>query len=137
MAFNSREYEWADITLILGGRDFTGIRAVKYSRKIEREALHAKGRKAKSIQSGNISVEGEFVILMSDFNALEDASGGDIFAANLDAEVSFGNPSEGNALRTNRIVSIRFNEDSFEGKQGDKFTEITVPFLALDIQKNV
>jgi hypothetical protein len=31
--FNSREYEYADVTLVLGGKDITGIRGVNYSAK--------------------------------------------------------------------------------------------------------
>ena len=31
---NGREYEWADLTLILGGRDITGFRGLKYGEKI-------------------------------------------------------------------------------------------------------
>ncbi|TWI22198.1 hypothetical protein [Sphingobacterium siyangense] len=137
MAFNSREYEWADITVIAGGRDLLGIRGVKYTRKIEREAVYAKGRKAKAIQSGNESVEGELVLLQSTYNELLDSSGGDILSLSIDTEVTYGNPSRGDALRTDRLIGIRFTEEAVEFKQGDKFAEITVPFLALDIQKNV
>lgn len=43
MAFDSREYEWADITVILAGRDVTGLRGIKYSEKQEKEAIYAKG----------------------------------------------------------------------------------------------
>ena len=29
--FNSREYEWSDVTVVLAGRDVTGIRGISYS----------------------------------------------------------------------------------------------------------
>lgn len=137
MAFNSREYEWADITLIVAGRDITGIRAVKYTRKIEREPVYAKGRKPKAIQSGNESYEGEFAMLKSSWDAIQDAAGGDAFTLSIDAEVGYGNPSNGDMLRTDRILGIRFTEDTIDFKQGDKFAEITVPWLALDIHKSI
>ena len=35
--FNSREYEFADVTVIVGGKDITGLRGVKYSVKQERK----------------------------------------------------------------------------------------------------
>ncbi|SDX11847.1 hypothetical protein [Flavobacterium degerlachei] len=133
MAFNSRQYEWGDMTLILGGRDVTGIRAIKYTEKIEQEPLHAKGRFPQSIQSGNITVEGEITVLQSELIALEKAGNGSILGLNLDAVVAYGNPSLGDAMTTNRIVGISFGESSKELKQGDKFMEITIPFMALRV----
>lgn len=137
MGFNSREYEWADLTLILGGRDVTGIRAVKYSEKIEREALYAKGRRAHSIQSGNIAVEGEIALLQSEYEALVAAGNGSVLSLSVDALVSYGNPSTGSAMTTDRIIAIHFNEAAKDIKQGDKFQEITLPFIALDLQNQV
>lgn len=134
MAFNSREYEWADLTLILGGRDLTGIRAVKYSEKIEREALYAKGRQPHSIQSGNIAYEGEITLLQSEYEALVKAGKGSVLSLALGAEFHYGNPSEGTALITDRATGIRFTEAGKEAKQGDKFQEITLPFICLNIK---
>lgn len=35
--FNSKEYEWADINVVMAGRPVTGFRSVKYSSKQERK----------------------------------------------------------------------------------------------------
>lgn len=137
MPFNSRQYEWADVTLVLGGQDLTGIRAVKYTEKIEREPVYAKGRYPHSMQTGNASYEGEISLLQSEYDALEEAGNGSIMGLNLDCEVSFGNPANGDALRTDRIIGLRFTEASKELKQGDKFMEIKLPFIALNIQRNI
>ena len=136
MAFNSRQYEWADVTLVLGGRDITGIRGVKYSEKAEKEALFAKGRHAHSIQTGNVSVEGEITVLQSELIALETAGGGSILGLSLDAVVAYGNPSAGDMLSTDRIVGISFTEAAKELKQGDKNMEISLPFIALRVRNN-
>lgn len=135
--FNSREYGWADLTLILAGRDCTRIRSAKYEEKAEKEALFAKGRKAIAIQTGNIMVEGEIGMLWSEFDALCDAGGGSHLGLTVDGNFSFGNPALGDAMRTERIVSISFTGGAKELKQGDKFGEVTVPFIALDILRNV
>ena len=37
--FNSREYEWADLTFLLGGKDLTGFRGIKYTIKQEKEVV--------------------------------------------------------------------------------------------------
>lgn len=131
--FNSRQYEWADLTLVLGGRDLTGIRGIKYTEKAEKEPLFAKGRHAHSIQAGNVTVEGEITVLQSELLALERAGNGSILGLNLDAIAAYGNPSLGDAMVTDRIVGISFTEAPKELKQGDKNMEITLPFVALRI----
>lgn len=136
MAFNSRQYEWADLTLLLGGQDITGIRSVKYTEKIEREAIYAKGRYPQSIQSGNIAYEGEIAMLQSDYEALVKAAKGSVLSLSLDGLFAYGNPSAGDMLVTDRAMGIRFLEAAKELKQGDKFMEITLPFVCLKI-KNV
>lgn len=131
MAFNSRQYEWADVTVILGGKDLTGIRGVKYSEKIEREAIYGKGRNPHSIQSGNRSIEGELTVLQSEYEALTESGNGSILSLSVDVECSYGNPPDG--IKTKRLEGVRFTEASQELKQGDKNMEITMPFVALNI----
>lgn len=135
MAFNSREYEWADITLLLGGVDITGIRGIKYKEEIEREHLHAKGRNAHSIQSGNVTVSGEITLLQSELDALIKQGNGSIIGLALDAEINYGNPPS--VPTTDRVLGIRFTEYEKGMDQNDKFMEITLPFLALKVQNNV
>lgn len=137
MSFNSRQYEWGDITIVLGGRDITGIRGIKYNEKAEKEPLHAKGRHAQSIQTGNITFEGEITLLQSELIALQKAGNGSIMGLNVDAVVSYGNPALGDAMTTDRIVNVSFTESPKEMKQGDKFMEVTLPFLALGVIPNV
>jgi len=135
--FNSREYEWADLTLILGGTDITGIRGVKYIEKIEREALYAKGRNPHSIQSGNSAYEGEITLLRGEYDKLVKAGKGSVMSLAMDGLFSYGNPSDGDALTSDRASGIRFSEASKEFKQGDKFQEITLPFICLNIKNQV
>ncbi len=135
--FESRQYEWADLSLVLGGRPLTGFRAVKYTKKIEREAVFAKGRMAHSIQSGNVTIEGEITLLQSEYEALVRSGNGTILGLSVDALVAYGNPAEGNAMITDRIEGIRFTEENKELNQGDKFMEITLPFIALDVKNQV
>lgn len=135
--FNSREYEWADITLMLSSQDMTGITAVKYKEKAEREPNFAKGRYARSIQTGNIAYEGEITLLQSDYLALRRAGGGSVLSLNVDATVSYGNPSQGDAMTTDRLEGIRFSDAEMAGKQGDKKMEVTLPFLFLKLVPDV
>ncbi len=130
---NGREYEWADLTVIAGGSDMIEMRGISWKRKIEREGVFAKGRKAIAIQSGNISVDGELTLLKSGADKLMKAGGGTVLSLNIDLMLSYGNPSEGNAMTTKRITGVRFTEEGEDWKQGDKFTEVKLPYFALDI----
>lgn len=135
MPFNSREYQWSDVTVITGGKDLTKIRGVKYTEKIEREAVFAKGKHAHSIQDGNVMVEGEIAVLQSDYEKMVKEGNGTVLSLNVDTEVSYGNPPD--TTTTDRIVGMRFTEAPKEFKQGDKFQEITLPFVALAVQNQV
>lgn len=135
MPFNSRQYEWADVTVIIGGRDITGIRGVKYKESIEREPVYAKGRNPHSIQSGNRAVEGELTILQSDLEAMVEAGGGSLLSLSVDIEVSYGDLQ--NPIKTDRIEGVRFTETERDLKQGDKFMEVSLPFIALNLVQNV
>lgn len=134
MAFDSRQYEWSDLTLILGGIDIKGIRAIKYTEKIEREPVYAKGRNPHHIQSGNIAYEGEITMLQSSYQALVEAGNGSVLSLNLDGLFAYGNPSSGDAFLSDRATGIHFTEASKASKQGDKFLEITLPFICLNIK---
>ncbi len=131
-----REYEWGDITLVLGNRDITGVVGIKYGEKAEREATYAKGRYAHSIQTGNISVDGEITLLQSEVIALQKSSkNNSILSLNLDAIVNYGDPSNGDAMHSEKVIGLRFTENVKEWKQGDKRAEITLPFIALRVEQ--
>nr|DAW62131.1 MAG TPA: putative XkdM-like protein [Caudoviricetes sp.] len=131
--FDTREYEWSDITLIVAGRDVKGFRGVKYTEKQEKEVLHAKGNKPHSIQRGNISYEGELTVTQSEYELLRMAMGGSILNGRvLQITVAYGNPSKGDLMITDTLLHVEFTEDSTEWKQGDKFQEKSLPIIFMD-----
>jgi hypothetical protein len=132
MSFNSREYEWADITVIAGGRDLTGIRGIKISEKAEREPLYGKGRNPVSLQTGNFTYDGEMMVTQSEYLALTKAGKGSLLNLAIDVVVGFGNPLELNTPTYKIAQGVRFTEASVDFKQGDKFTEVALPFLCLN-----
>ncbi|MBQ7552948.1 MAG: hypothetical protein IJT46_01125 [Bacteroidaceae bacterium] len=129
---NTREYEWSDVTVVMAGRLVTGLRGVKYSAKQEKELLHAKGNKPHSIQRGNKTYDGEITLLQSEYEALKQASGGDILDSSMDIVAAYGNPTAGDVVTTDVLIGVEFTEDNTEWKQGDKFQEKTLPFLFID-----
>lgn len=134
MSFDTREYEWADITVIAGGNDLITIRAVKIKKKQELEEIYGKGAEPIAIQRGNRSYEGEIEVLMSDYIALEKASGDNILNANFDLLIHYGNPASDSRIYSKKIVGIKVAEAEEAAKQGDKFVAITLPFKALGMQ---
>lgn len=120
------------MTVVMAGRMVTGLRGVKYSAKQEKELLHAKGNKPHSIQRGNKTYDGEITLLQSEYEALKQASGGDILDASMDIVAAYGNPTAGDVITTDVLVGVEFTEDNTEWKQGDKFQEKTLPFLFID-----
>mgnify|MGYP007053682861 CR=1 FL=1 len=129
---NTREYEWSDVTVVMAGRNVTGLRGVKYSFKQEKELIYAKGNKPHAIQRGNKDFSGEITLLQSEYEALKTSAGGDVLNIAFDVVVCVGTPSKGDVITTEILVNCEITEDNTEWKQGDKFQEKTLPFIFLD-----
>lgn len=132
--FNSRQYEYADITVFMGDRDVTGLRSIKYTAKQEKETVYGKGNMPLSIQKGNKSFEGEIGLLQSELEALTE-SGISLLNLELKIVVTYGNPSNGDTLVIDELIGVQFTEETKEMKQGDKFMEITLPIIFLNKRK--
>lgn len=131
---NTREYEWSDVNVVLAGRSVTGLRGISYNRKQEKEALHGKGSKPHSIQRGNKTYDGEITLLQSEYEALRQASGGDVLDASFNIVASYGNPTKGDVVVTDILIGVEITEDNTVWKQGDKFQEKSLPFIFLDLK---
>lgn len=136
MQFNSREYEYADVSLVMAGRLVTGMRGVDYTSSQEKEALYAKGNKPHAIQRGNKSYTGNITLLQSELEALERAAGGDALDASFDIIVAYGNPSKGDVIKFDLLKGCEITEIPKGLKQGDKFMEINLPLIMVDIKKD-
>lgn len=134
--FDSREYEWADVTVVMAGRDVTGIRGVSYTSSQEKEALYAKGNKPHGIQRGNKSYEGSIRLLQSEYEALNAAAGGDALNVSFNIVVAYGNPSKGDVIRTDLLMGVEITSKPKSLNQNDKFMEIELPLIMLDIKED-
>ena len=131
---NGRQYEFADLTLVLGGRDVTGFRGIKYTSTQEKETLYGKGNRGMSIQKGNIAHSGEITLTQSELETLKTLGKGSVLNLSLNAVVCYGNPANGDMLITDKIFGLQFTEEAKEFKQGDKWMDVTLPFICLDIK---
>ena len=130
---NTREYEWADVTVVVAGRDVTGIRGVSYTAEQEKEALYAKGNKPHGIQRGNKAYTGSLRLLQSEYDALNAAAGGDVLNVSFDVVVSYGNPSKGDIVHTDLLKGVEITSKPKTLNQNDKFMVIERPLLLLDV----
>ncbi len=139
MTFNSKQYAWVNITVVMMGRIVTGLRGVKYKISQEKEPVYGAGNKPLGIQSGNKAYEGEIVLLQSELEALERAAGTGNDITDLpafDINISYVDKASG-AIVNDTVKYAELTEAEKGMSQGDKFMEITLPFIALDVAKNV
>ena len=134
MPFNSREYEWSDVAVVMAGRMVTGIRGISYTSSQEKEVRYAKGNKPHSIQRGNKSYSGSIRLLQSELDALEAAARGDVLDVSFNIIVSYGNPLKGDVITTDILMGCEITEVPKSINQNDKFMEIELPLIILDIK---
>ena len=137
--FNSKEYSWSSIEIVMLGRPVTGIRGITYKASQEKEVIYGRGNKPRAIQHGNKSYEGTISLLQSELEALLLAAGKgkditDIPA--FDIVVAYVPETPGGII-TDIIKNVEFSEIEKALKQGDKFMEIDLPFIALGIEYSV
>lgn len=137
MGFNTKDFRFADIQVSLFGQTLSGFRGVSYKKKQEKELLHGAGEKPIGIQRGNITYEGEIMMLKSDYDALNLAAR----AAGYDDIVSLpGFPvvvayTNDTKITTDTLLNVEFMEFDEGMKQGDKFKEMSLPIIFTGIKK--
>jgi hypothetical protein len=134
--FDSKECEWADLTLFLDGVKVTKVTRVKYKKSHEKEALYAAGSEPFSIQRGNKSYTGEIALLKGAVDALNKAAvaaGGDDLT-DVSFTVGVVYKAKGTrVLQTDTLSGWEFTEYEKGMEQNAKKMEVTLPglFLAL------
>lgn len=136
--FNSKEFAYSDINVTILGRNITGLRGIKYKVTTSKERLYGRGKKALAIQSGNEEIEGEIMLLQSELVALSVAAKAanplnKVTDISFDIVVSYG---QGTTAKTDIIIGAELTEYEKGMEQEDKFMEITIPFIALDIKES-
>lgn len=136
-SFSSRQYEWNDVSVVIGGKPITGITSVSYKASQEKTAIYGKGNQPISIQKGNISYEGSIKLHQSELETLVAAGGNNgILGLEVDIVVCYGNPSNGDLIKTDILKGVQFTEEPREMNQGDKNMECELPIVFLRLQRN-
>ena len=119
--FDTREYEWADVSVMLGGVLLTKIQGVSYTASQEKEVIYGKGNEPISVQKGNKSYSGSLTLLQSELDSLTLAGGDDgVLGLQVDILVVYGNPQKGDVLRKYYLRGVQFTSEPRDIKSGDK-----------------
>jgi hypothetical protein len=135
--FSTKQYSWSSVKLFLFGRLVTGLRGVDYTVKKEKEAVHGAGDEPLAIQSGNKTYEGNIVLLQSELEAIISAAKKLGFKdltelPGFNVPVTYANV--GQIPTTDLLIGCEFTEMPKGMKQGDKFSEHTLPIIFLRIE---
>lgn len=138
--FDSREQSWKELKIYIDGVYVVGARGVRDKTTSDDEHLFAAGDKPISIQSGNQKPDGDLMLLKSEVDKLNDGARAAGYnnlteVRGIDIVCTYA-PAGITKLRTRTYKFVKFTEYEMSLKQGDKFMEITLPFLCLDIEMN-
>jgi hypothetical protein len=137
--FNSKEYDWTTVTVVLLGKPVEGIRGIEYKSKRAKELLFASGKKARGIQMGKKEYEGTITVLQSELIAMQTAAKAkgydDVTDLEFDIIVSY--ISETSVVQTDKVVNASITEAPNSIKEGDLYSEHALPFIACDVEYNV
>lgn len=137
MTFNSEEYAFNDITVVMLGRPIIGLRGIRYKVMQDKENVYGKGKLPIGRGRGQVTFEGSIKLLHSELRALLAAVGGGdniLSIRPFEIIVNYG-PLVGIA-NTDILKFVEFTEQEIDVNQGDKFTEVTLPVIIGDIQFN-
>lgn len=135
MVVNNKEYAWGDITVVVFGRPLVGITGIEYKPKKAKETKHGWGRNPKSIQHGKREYEGTLTIMQGELIALNQAARAKGYKDILDVDFDIVITYEANMIVTvDKIRCASITELTNGMKEGDAQAEISLPFIALDVE---
>lgn len=134
--FNSEEFEWSDVTILVAGIVLMNATSVKYTWKRDKSFRYGKGEEPRSIQKGNKSYEGELVVSQQDYKKLGNALG-DLSKAKFGIVVSYGDPSKLIPRTTDALDGCEITEAGKEIKSGDGSMNISLPIMFLRLREDI
>lgn len=137
--FNSAEYAWKDIEVVIMGRPLVRILEIEYTTEVEKKHIYGRGNKALGIQTGNEKVSGQITIGQSELEAMirkaaEVKPGGKVTDISFNVNVAYRLDVD---IIRDRIVGFTITQMPKAMKQGDVDMQVKLPFLALDCEYNV
>jgi hypothetical protein len=122
---NGRAYDFASVTVIIGGVPFRGISAINYTEEQEKANNFGTGNSPVSRGRGAVDTSVSIDISMSEIEKIRDSApeGRLLNLEPFDIIVTHGNPQR---PVSHTIKNCEFTNDGVEGSQGD--TDLTKSF---------
>lgn len=118
---------------MVGALPISGIRGVEYNEEQEKEVIHGAGAEPLGIGRGNKTYSGSVTLLQSAVQALEAASPTkSILDLQFNIVIHY---NVGTRMHTDIVLMAEITKVPKWIKQGDKFSEHQLDFIALGIQK--
>ncbi|HUM50486.1 MAG TPA: hypothetical protein PK431_01680 [Chitinophagales bacterium] len=128
--FDSSEYAWKDIEIVVLGRTLIRVLDVKYKASQKLEGIYGRGQNPVGIQEGNYAYKGELKIGQSELEAMtlkaKQLGFRSILKLKFDVNISY---SLDGVLVRDVCKSGRIEEYEKGMKQGDTNMEIALPFM--------
>jgi len=134
--FDSKECEWADMTVMFAGSPLTKIRGLKYKAAKDKQLLHAAGDEPISIQSGNRTYEGQIKVLKSALDEMNSAAvaagGSDILDMQFDIVITY--KAQGvRPLQVDTLSGVEVKDFEKGWEQGAKNMDVTLPIIFMKL----
>lgn len=141
MAFNSEEYGFIDLQVVMLARPIAGLRGLRYKEMQEKSNVHGAGAKPIARARGQKNYEGSLRILFSELRALLQSQGnpardGIVGIKPFDIVAVYA-PSVNSVISTDRLAYVEFLECEIDWSNGDQFAEIDLPIVIGAIDFNV
>jgi len=138
----SSECSWTNAQVMLLGRTIKGIKGWEYKETIAKEFIYGAGNEPLDIAEGEVKNEGNLKLLGFEADALNKAAQAsgyknitrvptDSIVITIRLQKSKTDP-----VTTVTISGVAFTETGGAMEQGAKTREVTLPFLALNIESN-
>ena len=141
MAFNSEEYGFIDIQVVMLGRPIIGLRGIRYKEMQEKSNVHGAGAKPIARARGQKNYEGTVRVLFSELRALLQSAGNPVRMGitgirPFDIMVVYA-PDVSSVISSDRLVYCEFLECEVDWNNGDQFAEIELPIVIGEVEFNV
>ena len=134
------ECSWSQVSMNVLGRKFVGLKGFELKKSVEKEHVYAGGNEPVDITEGNRKYDGNLKLLKYEVDFLNDAALAagyaditevphTLIAITVQFKKGLGTP-----IRTLTVPGVAFTEMGFQMEQGAKFTEVTLPFIAMGLK---
>lgn len=141
-AFNSDEYAWKDLKVVVAGRPVAGLRGIKFKTERTTTDIYASGDEPHTRTKGNKKYTGEMKLLQSEVEALIEAAqqtkgkDADLTDITFDITVAFA-ASPTSRIKTHQLVTCDTTDFEMSMEQNDPNMEVTLPLMIGKIKYNV